>query len=156
MIVGRTGYRQFWALLPLVAAGLLSPGCSSSRDDLPRQPVAGTVIFNGKALPYGTIMFYPEERATKDGPVPSGASIKNGWFSIPRGDGLVPGMYTIAISSEKKHLKPMPRTDREISPTAAKEPAEEQIPAKFNSKSELEIEIKEGGIKDLRIELEST
>jgi hypothetical protein len=157
MIVGRRGYWHFWAILPLLAAGLASSGCFSSDDGLPRQPVAGTVLFNGKLLSYGTIMFYPEERATKDGPSPSGAVIVNGWFSLPRDKGLAPGKYTISISGEKAK-RPKPRTDREEVPPPAKaeEPAFEQIPAKFNSNTELEVEIKEGGIKNLRIELEST
>ncbi len=154
MIVGRRGYWYIWAVLPLAAAGLALPGCSASRDDLPREPIAGTVLVDGKALSYGTIMFYPEARATRDGPVSSGAVIVKGSFSIPRDKGLIPGMYTISISAEKQR-KRKDRTEREPSGATAINRAEEHIPAKFNSKSELEVEVKEGGIKDLRIEIES-
>jgi hypothetical protein len=153
MIVGR-GYWRFLALLPLVTAGLSSPGCSGNIDDLPRQPVAGTVLIDGKMLSFGTIMFYPEAPPTRDGPVSSGAVIENGWFSIPRNHGLVPGMYTIAISSEKER-KRRDRFDRALNTGVTVGRAEEKIPARFNAKTELEVEVKEGGIKDLKIELES-
>jgi hypothetical protein len=156
MIGKRAGHLRFWRILPLVALGTAVPACSGSSDDLPRQPVAGRVFLDGKPLSHGTIMFYPEELSTKEHErVSSGDSIVNGWFSIPREKGLVPGLYKIAVTSEKLAKHPS-RTDREDSPGEVHAPAEEAIPKRFNASSVLDIEIKQGGIKELRIDLQST
>jgi hypothetical protein len=156
MIDNRGGYSRFWSILALVAAGIALPACSGAGDGLPRQPLAGRVLLDGKPLSHGMIMFYPEEVSTKEHErVPSGNSIVNGWFSIPRDKGPVPGKYKIAVSSEKIVKHPA-RTDREDTPAEPHPPAEEIIPARFNSDTELEVEIKEGGIKELRIDLQSS
>jgi hypothetical protein len=156
MIGERAGYLRFWRILPLVALGIALPACAGSGDDLPRQPVAGRVFLDGKPLSHGTIMFFPTEMSTKDHErVASGDSIVNGWFSIPREKGPVPGLYKIAVSSEKV-VKHASRTDHEESPGEVHPPAEETIPKRFNASSVLDVEIKEGGIKELRIDLQST
>jgi hypothetical protein len=153
MIVDGGGYWRFWAILPICAAGILLPGCSGATDDLPRQPVAGRVFVGGRPIAHGTIMFYPEEVSTKQHErVASGDSIVDGWFSIARNKGLVPGKYSISISSEKQE-KRQERIEREASPGKPHPHAEETIPLRFNGKTELEVEIKEGGIKELKIEL---
>jgi hypothetical protein len=156
MIGKRAGHLRFWRILPLAALGIALPACSGSSDDLPRQPVAGRVFLDGKPLSHGTIMFFPAELSTKEHErVATGDSIKNGWFSIPREKGPVPGLYKIAVSSEKV-VKHASRTDREESPGEVHPPAEETIPNRFNGSSELDIEIKDGGIKELRIDLQSS
>ena len=156
MIDNRGGYSRFWSILALVAAGIALPACSGTSDDLPRQPVAGRVLLDGKPLSHGTIMFYPEEVSTKEHEtVPSGNTIVHGRFSIPREKGPVPGRYKIAVSSEKMMKHPS-RTDREENPAEPHSPADESIPARFNANTELEVEIKEGGIKELRIDLQSS
>jgi hypothetical protein len=153
MIVERGGYCRFSAILPICAAGVLFPGCSGAFDDLPRQPVAGRVFFEGRPLAHGTIMFYPEEISTKaHETVAAGNSIVDGWFSIARNRGLVAGKYNVSISSEK-HEKRQARIEREASPGKPPPHAEERIPLRFNNKTELEVEITEGGIKELKIEL---
>jgi hypothetical protein len=149
-------YRRFLAALPLVAAGIGLPGCSGSTDDLPRQPIAGRVLWSGQPLPHGMIMFYPEELSTKEHErVASGNRIVNGWFSITRDRGPVPGRYTVSVSSEKEEVH-RSRIEREASPGNAPIPEKEKIPARFNSDTVLEIEIKEGGIKELKIDLPAT
>ena len=156
MIDNRGGYSRFWSNLALVAAGIALPACSGTSDGLPRQPLAGRVLLDGKPLAHGTILFFPEEVSTKQHEtVPSGNTIVNGWFSIPRDKGPVPGKYKIAVSSEK-HVKHPNRTDREDIPAEPQPPAQEIIPARFNANTELEVEIKEGGIKELRIDLQSS
>lgn len=86
MIDNRGGYSRFWSILALATAGIALPACSGTSDDtLPRQPLAGRVLLDGKPLSHGTIMFFPEEVSTKQHEtVPSGNTIVNGWFSIPR------------------------------------------------------------------------
>jgi hypothetical protein len=158
MIDDRAGHLRFALILflPLVAAGIALPGCSGSSDELPRQPIAGRVLLDGKPLSHGTIMLYPVEMSTKEHErVASGNTIVNGWFWIPRDKGPVPGNYKIAVSSEKVLQHP-DRKDRDDSPAEVHAPAVETIPARFNAKTELEVEIKEGGIKELRIDLQSS
>jgi hypothetical protein len=140
--------------LRLFAAGLAVSGCSAPDDDVPRQPVAGTVLVDGLRLTYGLIIFYPQRAPTRaDGAIPSEATIENGSFSLPRRFGLAPGKYKIWIQSERRRQE---RIEREASPETRIGVAKGKIPAKFNSESVLEVEVKEGGIKDLKIEIGST
>jgi hypothetical protein len=144
--------------LALILA-LAAIGCSRSRDDLPREPVAGTVTMDGKPLPEGTIQFYPTGDASKTALVGENAEIKEGGFSIPREDGLIPGTYKVSIShAELKEAKPKvktpPLTNTSI-PSRTKELGPELIPARYNTKSELKAEIPRGGTKDLKFGLQS-
>ena len=85
MIDNRGEYSRFWSrFAAALRPGLSLPGCSGASDDLPRQPLAGRVLLDGKPLAHGTIMFYPEEVSTKQHEtVPTGNTIVNGWFSDP-------------------------------------------------------------------------
>ena len=148
-------------LAPTLA--LAAIGCSHSRDDLPREPVAGTVTMDGKPLAEGTIQFYPTGDPSKTALVGENAEIKEGNFSLPREDGLVPGTYKVSISHAelkeakskvKGKVKTPPPTNLSI-PSRAKALGPELIPAKYNSKSELKAEIPRGGTKDLKYELQS-
>ena len=62
-----------WACLGLLASGLGLTGCWGTIDDLPREPVAGTVLVDGKPLAEGTIVFYPEGFVLKKDHFESGA-----------------------------------------------------------------------------------
>jgi len=152
MSLGRA-HRRFWVTGWFVAGALAAPGCSGSHDELPRQPVAGTVLLDGHRLANGTIMFYPEQLHHRNAASTSaGDVIVDGRFSIPREKGPAPGAYKISISGAKKKS---PRTDRVPSPGQAQPSAAEIIPVRFNSETELLVEIPEGGIKELKIELDS-
>jgi hypothetical protein len=156
MILGRSVCWWFSCILPLVAAGIASPGCSVSGEDSSRQPLAGRVLFEGKPLAHGTIMFFPEDPPTKEHEsVMSGSVIRNGRFSIPSAKGLLPGKYKISVSSQKK-AEQEKESGGKSSPGRAEPAAIEEIPERFNAKTELEIEIKEERIKELRIDLETT
>jgi hypothetical protein len=135
------------------AAGLAVQGCSVD-DDLPRQAVSGLIRLDGQPLKKGIVHYYPRGSGMGVRPtVLGGAMIRNGRFSIPRELGLVPGKYTVAIFSGITSER-----NREInqSPGNATTAAKEMIPAKFNSQSRLEIEIKDSHfIKDMTIDVES-
>jgi hypothetical protein len=152
-----SGYGGVWrnmASVPLVAGLLALSGCSVSDDGLSRLALAGTVLLDGRQLDHGSILFMPENRPTKgDTAAATGDMIVNGRFVIPRRKGLTPGMYKIMIYSPKD------RQQGEKGATAERAgnpgpPAEEMIPSKFNSQTELELEFNEG-IKDLKIEIHS-
>ena len=143
-------HRRFSFALFLAASGLMA-GCSGSRDELPREPVSGTVMMDGQPLAEGAIQFTPA--AGSGGPAISyTAPIENGEFSIPRADGLVPGSYKVSISAV-----PVKR-DTRIEATIGKKkatPFKELIPAKYNSKTTLTEEIKRGGASGLKYEIRS-
>jgi hypothetical protein len=134
-----------------LAASGLAAGCSGSRDDLPREPVSGSVTLDGQPLAEGAIQFTPaggsEGRQTS-----ATVEVANGEFSIPRADGLVPGSYKVSISAV-----PVKR-DTHVKATIGKKkaaPAKELIPAKYNTKSTLTEEIKRGGASGLKYALQS-
>jgi hypothetical protein len=127
-------------------------GCSAD-DDLPRMSVSGQIRLDDKLLPKGMVQFYPRSKDGSRLAVFRGAMIRNGRFSIPRELGLVPGRYTVAvfagITNERKFKGDKGPGDGE---TVAKE----MIPAKYNSESNLEIEINSShAIKEMKIDIES-
>jgi hypothetical protein len=134
----------------MCAAVLAAVGCSRSGDELPREPVAGTVTLDGVPLPEGSIQFTPTGKPS--GPaVAGGATIQAGRFSIAREDGLVAGEYKVAISSaapkEQAPTKGLIRKGTML--------ATERIPAPYNAKSTLTAEVKKGGSLDLKFDLDS-
>jgi hypothetical protein len=133
---------------------LAMTGCSRKLDDLPREPVAGTVTMDNQPLPEAVIQFYPqgESSATSTG---ANAEIKDGRFSIPRESGLVPGTYKVSISHAELTDIDAKGKNRRSTPTRSKKLGPEQIPARYNAKSELKVEIKSGGATDLKYELQS-
>jgi hypothetical protein len=141
--------RRLGLAFVVLAAFGLAIGCSQSGDDLPREPVSGTVTLDGQPLPNGTISFIP---VTGSGG--GGGTITDGKFSIAREGGPVPGSYTVAIyasATQGEQTKPkMAGGTRKESQLA-----KELIPAKYNANTELKAEIKKGGNNDLKFVLES-
>jgi hypothetical protein len=142
-------HRLSFGILSL-ALGLATTGCSSSKDDLPREPVAGTVTMDGKPLPEAAIQFTPTGETKATGAV---AKVEDGKFSIPREEGLVPGTYMVSIShAEQEEIK----SKKAVGPLSkSTKMGKEQIPARFNTQSKLTAEIKKGGVSDLSYPLES-
>jgi len=107
---------------------------------------------DGRSMASGTIVFYPSGNHESNKATSGSALINNGRFSLPRAKGLVPATYRIAIySGQKVNVRPEP----EISPGHAEAQARDLVPARYNIATELEVEIKPGGIKELRIEIDS-
>ncbi|MES2791193.1 MAG: hypothetical protein V4719_16380 [Planctomycetota bacterium] len=119
--------------LTLVAALLVSvAGCGSQ--EIPKALVRGNVLLNGAPLKEGAIKFIPIEG---DGPT-AGAVLKgDGEYSTE-----VPvGMMRVEITSPKVTGK-RKAFDTPDSPTI--EITEEQIPDRYNAKSELKYEVVSG------------
>jgi hypothetical protein len=101
----------------------------------------------------GIVHYYPRSAGGRRPSAFGGAMITNGRFSIPRELGLTPGKYTVAVFTGV-----MTKTKRENNqvPGNAYTMAPEMVPAKYNSASNLEIEIKDSHvIKDMTIDIES-
>lgn len=140
--------RSVLALLPIAAA----VGCSQPLDDRPRQPVAGTVNMDGQALPDGWIQFSPMAEGSEK-TTSAIAEIKDGKFSIPREEGLVPGQYKISVSRAEMKA-PTGKAKKKLL-ERSKILGAEQIPAKYNKQTTLQQEIKPGGDLDVKVELQS-
>jgi hypothetical protein len=151
--------RSTYHLLLGLVLGIATTGCAGSGDDLPRQPVSGTVTMDGQPLPEGVIQFSPTRDTTKGPVVGANAEIKDGQFSIPREEGLVSGSYKVSIShAELKEAKAKGKTSTNVDtkiPSRTKEIGPELIPARYNTESELKTEIKPGGGRDLKFDLKS-
>jgi hypothetical protein len=92
------------------------------------------VTFKGQPLDHGTIEFTP---ATPADGVQTGSVIDNGRYEIPETQGLPPGKYEVVISSAGPGSEPRPI---EL-PGDGPPPSPERIPAKYNTKSELTIDV---------------
>jgi hypothetical protein len=150
-MVGRS-HRRFWLCASLAALGLAAPGCSGNTPETSLQAVAGSVTLDGRPMPSGMIVFYPFAERKSLTTISASDLIKNGRFSIPRSKGLVPAKYWIAIFSGKRvAARPNPESSTE-EPEAQ---AEDTIPARYNTETELEVEIKPRSIKELKIDIDS-
>jgi hypothetical protein len=148
----RRRHLHVFSALIYAAVGLAIQGCSVD-DDLPRQSISGLIRLDGRPLPMGIVHYYPRNMGRGRPTVLGGAMITNGRFSIPRELGLTPGKYTVAVFTAV-----MTKTKRENNqvPGNAYTMAPEMVPAKYNSASNLEIEIKDSHvIKDMTIDIES-
>ena len=102
---------------------------------------------NGQAVENGTISFIPADR---DPTFAAWAKIKAGSYSIPAGNGPGEGANQIEIRWSRRTGKtlhfapPIPDADEFV----------EAIPARYNSRSELRIELKPGA-NELDFELNS-
>jgi hypothetical protein len=157
-MIGRQ-HGRFTHVLVFTAVGLAAAGCSQSGDELPREPVSGTVTLDSQPLADGVIQFMPATSATGEGTAviqPGGATIKGGRFSIPRDTGLVPGSYNVAINAADRGAE---QTKPDVPGTGQKAQKgrvpKELIPAKYNAQTELKAEIKKGGASDLKFDLQS-
>jgi hypothetical protein len=147
--MSRRNWRS-WLCAACVAVLFAGDGCSG--DGLPRQPVSGFVTLDGQPLASGAISFFPNLLKDPLYPVAAGAMIDRGYFSIPRGEGLVPGRYDVTINSaatrgKRRQNRREPGNDRAVE--------KERIPAKYNSKSQMAIEIKDAAIKEITFRLVS-
>jgi len=119
-----------------VFAGLLVGLAGCGREGTDRLAVKGTVNFEGKPLPKGTVMFELDDRAN---PFVSGCPIEDGKFAISQAQGLKAGTYLVRISSAEGVVK-----DKDQPPGESGPVAKERIPASWNVDSKQKIEVKAG------------
>jgi hypothetical protein len=134
-----------------VAVVFTMAGCSGV--DSLRQPVSGFVTLDGQPLPSGWIVLYPTTRVDLEYIANSATLIKDGYFSIPREFGPIPGTYSVMIFGDND-LKSPPKDQNE--PGKGRPVEKGHVPEKYNSKTMLAIEIKDFAIKDLTFHLNST
>lgn len=118
----------------LLGALLLFCGCTGGSTG-GRFPVSGKVTVAGQPLKSGTIEFSTE------GGERGGASIMDGAYSVPGTSGLMPGTYTVRVTSVSSST-PAPEMPGESK--AIEKNNKETIPAEFNTKSKLTYEAGSG------------
>ncbi|MBM4012042.1 MAG: hypothetical protein FJ286_11805 [Planctomycetes bacterium] len=107
-----TGRRRFLMAAVLVAAIPVTGGCGK-KDPFGRQPLEGTITWEGKPIAMGAIALEPAEGQ----PAGANASIDNGKFSMPRETGPCPGKYNVWIRAfENAGADPSTRETRQILP----------------------------------------
>ena len=103
-------------------------------------PVQGTVIYNGKPLPYGTVSFQPEAGLPAIGTIQSDGSFTLTTYST--GDGAIIGSHKVAVIATEADAGTAPPID----PNAEMPAPKFVIPAKYTSYSTsgLTAEVMEG------------
>jgi hypothetical protein len=126
-----------------VAALAALAGCGGgvATDDRPRQAISGTVTLDGRPLATGSIQFQP---ASAQESVVAGAIITDGKYSIPRDQGLVPGTYSVSISSVESSSPPPGPPGPSGPPSQG---PQDLVPAKYNTQSTLTVKVEPGNAK---------
>jgi hypothetical protein len=97
-----------------LAALLLLSGCGDNH--IKTFPVEGTITYNGKAVPGGSIMFQPKDN--KDAPAAT-ANIKDGRYVLKTyrdGDGAVLGEHTVTVISLEDQSGRLPEERNPLPP----------------------------------------
>jgi hypothetical protein len=127
-----------WCAAVAAALGLAIAwsGCGEA-NPLGRRAIYGNVTFQGQPVDYGAIQFNPVDLAHG---VSSGAMITDGKYSIPTAQGLPPGEYQVMVTapdrSKQEKVEGPPGDERSL--------AVERIPAKYNLKTTLKLEVPKG------------
>jgi len=132
-----------WLVVATVA--LVVCGCADSQ----RQPVEGTVTFDGSPLESGTIMFIPEQGTS--GPT-AGARIENGKFSIAPEGSVFAGKFRVTITATR------PSTTNKVFDYETRQMVivpEQFIPKRYNDDSELVVDVDAGGTNNFDFPLTS-
>jgi len=92
-------------------------------------------MLDGQPLQHGTIRFYSESS-----PSISGTIIKEGAYKLPETGGLLPGLYKVAISSSEASGK-IADPDAVMAAGITDSSSKDQVPSRYNSKTELSYEV---------------
>jgi hypothetical protein len=129
--------RKFAVLLfALVAFGAAGCGGAGGPE---RASVTGKVTFDGEPVDNGTIELVPVEGTAH---ISAGAAIVNGQYAVAQDRGPMLGKHKVVIRAMRKTGKMVPVGGP--AGDAMVEESEAYIPAKYNTNTELAIDIKSG------------
>lgn len=114
----------------------ISVGCSPETDPIGRQKVTGVVTLDGAPIVDGAIRFEPANgEAVRTA---GGAPISAGLYEIPVKQGLAPGKYRVFITGTQSAADQRSVDEQMNQPAPLRKDA---VPAKYNEKSSLTIEV---------------
>jgi hypothetical protein len=120
-------------------------GCGSA--DPNRLPVAGTVTVDGRPLDAGTITFLPVE-----GGPPASVTIEAGTFAIDAGSGPGSGPCQVEVVAIQPTGRTIPSPD---DPAAIIEEVHNVIPARYNIRTELSVQVTDPATNEFQFALSS-
>lgn len=149
LICGPCQYR--FALFLVVAAIV---GCAETSGRQKTVPVSGTVKFEGKAIPSGSLLFVP----INPGPSAQANLRPDGTFkagTYEEADGMIPGEYRIAISGQMTVEDSKARQPDPHEVSSKKFQKSDEIPERYSDlhKSGLTANIRIGEKNELTFEL---
>jgi hypothetical protein len=112
-MVTRTRIARLSCLVAVTGALLVLGGCGASGPKT--APVRGTVTYQGKAVPYGTIMFQPADGPAAVGQIQDGAYVLK---TFKDGDGAVLGSHKVTVISLKDQSNVLPEHRNPLPPAA--------------------------------------
>lgn len=114
-------------------------GCSSDDDPYERVAVSGSVMFNGQPVQEGQIRFSPKQGTIAPAVI---EKITDGHYTTNHSGGVPVGQYRVELRSYDPNT-PSPKFPEDP-------PRKQLLPAKYNTPSELELEIEAGQDKITR------
>ncbi|SFI29844.1 hypothetical protein [Planctomicrobium piriforme] len=150
-------------LVVLMAALAVTSGVRwyrSTWDPYPRLPLTGTVTLDGVPMADGYVFFEPKENQ----PTHSGGLVRGGKFDVPRAEGVVPGLYSVAIIAASDLMAPpnspgtvmspiSPTTAIETSTVSTADAERVVIPLRYNKETVLRAQVKAGLPNHFQFEL---
>ncbi|WP_240907129.1 hypothetical protein [Paludisphaera rhizosphaerae] len=143
--------RSYYACAAAVLAACGLAGCGGEAGDgLPREAVSGGVTVDGKPLKSGIALFLPVD---PNNPTQGNFTVIDGKYNIAKEQGLIPGKYSVKISSsvgeEKKESESLNGGAPGMPPSIPKD----AIPPMYNSDTKLAAEVKAGIPNDFQFAL---
>jgi hypothetical protein len=121
---------------------------------LGRLPISGTVQWEGAALKQGDIRFEPFDSKPGDKRTASGASIRDGKYSLSSTEGLPPGKYSVSITASEATTASTSTDPVEAMSQVGRQPVPKQlIPERYNRRTELVVEVTPNGPNTFPFEL---
>src|SRR5262245_5232751 len=129
-------HRSLLGLLCVCAAVARLAGCAGGAAE--RRPLSGEHEGQGEPRHQGAHNFLPEDPALGTS---GGALIKDGRYSIPASQGLLPGRYKVTVSS----ADPKKAVDPNADPGAPGPVYKDRVQPKYNINTILTAEVKADG-----------
>ena len=121
--------------MPLLILSLTSFSLIGCQSEEGRFEISGKVTYEGQPVPDGTIGFIHNEMASENS---VGTEITDGVYRIPRDQGPREGSYTVLIDGERPSGR---KIQADEGSNEMIDEMEQYIPAIYNSRSTLKIEI---------------
>lgn len=121
-----------------MAAMLLSASLLLGCSDPGREPIRGTVTFDGTPVKKGYIQFSPMPGTQSP---TTGANIVDGKYEVRASKGLFEGKFQVDIKEWRETEK---KTRDLVTGESINAGIEQALPSKYNAKTELTVEVKAG------------